>query len=53
MTTDSSHTSVGMTSIDRFLRPIAWQNAPEELLPAELREASTDIPRRVDGRLTP
>jgi NADP-dependent aldehyde dehydrogenase len=49
-TTSPLHTSVGMTSIGRFLRPVAWQNAPEELLPAELREVATGIPRRVDGR---
>lgn len=50
-TTSSLHTSVGATAIRRFLRPVAYQNVPEALLPAALREATTEIPRRVDGRL--
>ncbi|HET6561568.1 MAG TPA: aldehyde dehydrogenase family protein, partial [Marmoricola sp.] len=49
--TNSQHTSVGVTAIRRFLRPFVWQDAPEAVLPAELREGGTDIPRRVDGRL--
>jgi NADP-dependent aldehyde dehydrogenase len=51
-TTNPLHTSVGTTSIRRFLRPVAWQNAPEPLLPPELRDAAPGIPRRVDGTLT-
>ncbi|MFI7604432.1 aldehyde dehydrogenase family protein [Micromonospora sp. NPDC049366] len=47
------HTSVGATSIRRFLRPLAWQDAPEWVLPEELRDEYTAIPRRVDGRLEP
>lgn len=47
--TNTVHTSVGVTAIRRFLRPIAWQDAPQEVLPIELREESTDVPRRVDG----
>ncbi len=49
--TNSQHTSVGVTAIRRFLRPFVWQDAPEAVLPAELREGGTDIPPRVDGRL--
>lgn len=49
--TNSQHTSVGVTAIRRFLRPFVWQNAPEAVLPEELREGYTAIPRRVDGRL--
>ncbi|MEU5903107.1 aldehyde dehydrogenase (NADP(+)) [Micromonospora sp. NPDC047467] len=49
--TNAVHTSVGATSIRRFLRPLAWQNAPEWILPEELRDEYTVIPRRVDGRL--
>ncbi|MET7704895.1 aldehyde dehydrogenase (NADP(+)) [Micromonospora sp. NPDC005413] len=49
--TNAVHTSVGATSIRRFLRPLAWQNAPEWILPEELRDEFTAIPRRVDGRL--
>jgi NADP-dependent aldehyde dehydrogenase len=52
-TTNALHTSVGATSIRRFLRPVTWQNAPDALLPPELREAGPGIARRVDGTLTP
>jgi NADP-dependent aldehyde dehydrogenase len=52
--TTSQHTSVGATAIRRFLRPIAYQDAPEALLPAALRESNPlGIPRRVDGCLIP
>ena len=51
-TTSSLHTSVGATAIRRFLRPVAFQDTPESLLPDELREQTTfSIPRRVDGQL--
>lgn len=49
--TNTQHTSVGTSAIRRFLRPMTWQNAPAELLPAELTDDRTDIPRRVDGVL--
>ncbi len=49
--TNTLHTSVGPTAIRRFLRPVTWQNAPQSLLPNELREDDPGIPRRVDGRL--
>lgn len=51
-TTSVVHTSVGMTSIRRFLRPLTWQDAPESALPQELRDrpaAGFAVPRRVDG----
>jgi NADP-dependent aldehyde dehydrogenase len=35
--TNALHTSVGTTAIRRFLRPVAFQNVPEALLPKELR----------------
>jgi NADP-dependent aldehyde dehydrogenase len=35
----------------RFLRPLAWQDAPAEVLPEELRDGPVDVPRRVDGVL--
>jgi NADP-dependent aldehyde dehydrogenase len=35
-TTNPLHTSVGATSIRRWLRPVTYQNYPMELLPAEL-----------------
>ncbi|RBM19963.1 aldehyde dehydrogenase (NADP(+)) [Prauserella sp. PE36] len=50
--TNTVHTSVGTTSIRRFLRPFAWQGAPQAVLPAELRDGPVDVPRRVDGVLT-
>ncbi|MEF2976762.1 aldehyde dehydrogenase family protein [Subtercola sp. YIM 133946] len=49
--TNSLHTSVGVTAMRRFLRPIAWQNAPQSLLPAELRDGPLTVPTRVDGVL--
>ncbi|WP_280423344.1 aldehyde dehydrogenase (NADP(+)) [Nocardia carnea] len=49
--TNTQFTSVGATSIRRFLRPLAFQSAPEQLLPEELRDGPAGVPRRVDGRL--
>lgn len=49
--TNTQHTSVGVTAIRRFLRPLAWQDAPAEVLPEELRDGQVDVPRRVDGVL--
>ncbi len=49
-TTDSRTTSVGALAIERFLRPVCYQDMPETLLPALLREAEARrLPRRVDG----
>ncbi len=36
-TTDARSTSVGTAAIERFVRPVCWQDFPEELLPIELR----------------
>ncbi|MEV6533882.1 aldehyde dehydrogenase (NADP(+)) [Streptomyces sp. NPDC051639] len=50
--TTSTSTSVGGTAIERWLRPVAYQGAPEALLPAELRDDNPlDLPRRFNGRL--
>lgn len=50
--TTSTSTSVGGTAIERWLRPVAYQNVPEALLPAELRDDNPlGLPRRFDGRL--
>jgi NADP-dependent aldehyde dehydrogenase len=50
--TTSTSTSVGGTAIERWLRPVAYQNAPEALLPAELRDDNPlGLPRRYDGQL--
>ncbi len=37
-TTSPLHTSVGPAAIARFLRPVAYQDLPDDLLPAALRE---------------
>ncbi|MFA9429905.1 aldehyde dehydrogenase (NADP(+)) [Egicoccus sp. AB-alg2] len=49
---DPRFTSVGTKAIDRFLRPVTFQDVPDPLLPDELKEANPlNVPRRVDGRL--
>ena len=41
-------------AIDRFLRPVAYQNAPQELLPAPLQDANPwNVSRRIDGSVVP
>jgi NADP-dependent aldehyde dehydrogenase len=48
-TTAPLHTSVGSRAIDRFLRPVTYQNAPRELLPEALRDGNPlGIPRTVN-----
>ncbi|MFE0730519.1 aldehyde dehydrogenase (NADP(+)) [Streptomyces antibioticus] len=50
--TTSTSTSVGGTAVERWLRPVVYQNAPAALLPPELRdENELGLPRRYDGRL--
>lgn len=50
--TNTQFTSVGATAVRRFQRPVAYQDAPEQLLPQALREENPlGIPRRVDGVL--
>ncbi|MFS0865808.1 aldehyde dehydrogenase (NADP(+)) [Microbacterium sp. 179-B 1A2 NHS] len=50
--TTSLHTSVGATAVRRFLRPVVYQDAPEALLPAPLRDASlASLPHRRNGVL--
>lgn len=52
-TTDGRSTSVGTLAIERFLRPVAYQDVPQALLPAVLRDDNPeDAWRRVDGELT-
>ncbi|WP_172582481.1 hypothetical protein [Subtercola boreus] len=50
--TNSQHTSVRVTALRRWLRPVAWQNASQQLLPAELRDGPLAVPTRLDGVLT-
>ncbi|MBD8734290.1 aldehyde dehydrogenase (NADP(+)) [Sphingomonas sp. CFBP 13706] len=47
-TSDGRTTSVGSLAIDRFLRPVSYQNLLPELLPACVRD-DTDAPRLMDG----
>ncbi|MGC9538726.1 aldehyde dehydrogenase (NADP(+)) [Streptomyces sp. UG1] len=50
--TTSTSTSVGGTAIERWMRPVAYQGAPEALLPVELRDENPlGLPRRFNGRL--
>ncbi|MPZ27443.1 MAG: aldehyde dehydrogenase family protein [Micromonosporaceae bacterium] len=52
-TTNAGHTSVGVTAIRRFQRPVVYQNAPDPLLPPALQDGNPwRIPRRVNGTLT-
>jgi NADP-dependent aldehyde dehydrogenase len=49
-TSDTRTTSVGTLAINRFLRPVAYQNLPPELLPAPLQDANPwHLNRRIDG----
>lgn len=48
---DSRFTSVGMTSIERFLRPVSYQGFPDALLPEVLRDSNQlGLPRSIDGQ---
>jgi acyl-CoA reductase-like NAD-dependent aldehyde dehydrogenase len=52
-TTVPLHTSVGVTAVRRFQRPVVYQNVPEYALPAPLRDANPlGFPRRVNGKVT-
>jgi len=49
-TSDGRSTSVGALAIQRFLRPVCYQNLPDRLLPPALRsENPLKLLRRVDG----
>ncbi|WDY55929.1 aldehyde dehydrogenase (NADP(+)) [Pseudomonas sp. PSKL.D1] len=49
-TSDARGTSVGSLAIDRFLRPVCYQNCPDALLPQALRDANPlGLLRLVDG----
>jgi NADP-dependent aldehyde dehydrogenase len=51
--TMASMTATGPDSIYRWTRPVCFQNAPDALLPAELRDGNPlGIERRVAGELT-
>ena len=53
-TSDPRTTSVGTLATDRFLRPVAYQNLPDALLPEPVRDDNPwGLTRLVDGRLEP
>ena len=53
-TSDPRTTSVGSLAIDRFLRPVSYQNLAQPVLPPELRDEAfgNGVPRLIDGALT-
>lgn len=52
-TVGSIHTSVGVTAVRRFQRPVSYQDTPDRLLPEVLRDANgLGVERRVNGRIT-
>jgi NADP-dependent aldehyde dehydrogenase len=52
-TTAPAHTSVGVTSVLRFLRAVAFQDAPAALLPPELQDDNPlGLLRQVNGVVT-
>ncbi|GAA3710778.1 aldehyde dehydrogenase (NADP(+)) [Gordonia hankookensis] len=52
-TSDSRTTSVGSLAIERFLRPVAYQDVPSSLLPSSIADGNPEqLWRRIDGELT-
>jgi alpha-ketoglutaric semialdehyde dehydrogenase len=52
-TTFPAHTSVGSAAIERFLRPVTFQDYPAALLPPALRDENPlRLARLVDGEMT-
>lgn len=49
-TSDGRTTSVGSMAIDRFVRPVSYQNLAPVLLPEDLRDGATGAPRLLDGQ---
>lgn len=51
-TSDPRSTSVGAAAIERFLRPVCYQDLPDDLLPLLLRDGNPlGLPRRIDGEV--
>ena len=49
-TSDSRTTSVGTLAMDRFLRPVCYQDIADDLLPPALQQANPwALPRKIDG----
>jgi NADP-dependent aldehyde dehydrogenase len=52
-TSDARGTSVGTLAIDRYLRPVCYQNYPQSLLPEALKDENPfNILRLVNGDMT-
>jgi NADP-dependent aldehyde dehydrogenase len=50
-TSNAAATSVGAAALDRFVRPVTYQSAPDAWLPPTVRADNPwNLPRRVDGR---
>jgi len=50
-TSDGRSTSVGTRAIERFLRPVSYQDFPDPVLPPELQEANPlGLTRLIDGK---
>ncbi|MGW3497909.1 aldehyde dehydrogenase family protein [Streptomyces sp. NPDC001020] len=50
-TSNAAATSVGAAALDRFVRPVTYQSAPDAWLPLAVRADNPwNLPRRVDGR---
>ncbi|HEY1997015.1 aldehyde dehydrogenase (NADP(+)) [Paraburkholderia sp.] len=51
-TSDGRSTSVGSLAINRFLRPVSYQDVPDALLPEALKTSNPlKLNRRLDGKL--
>ena len=51
-TSNAAATSVGAAALARFVRPVAYQSAPDAVLPpAARRDNPWGLPRRVNGRI--
>jgi NADP-dependent aldehyde dehydrogenase len=52
-TSDGRSTSVGSLAIDRFLRPVSYQDLPDAILPDALKSSNPlQLNRRLDGKLS-
>lgn len=52
-TSDSRTTSVGSRAIERYLRPVCYQDVPKSLLPSAIADGNPDdLWRRIDGQLS-
>lgn len=52
-TTDARTTSIGTTAVERFVRPVCYQDFPQSALPPELRDDNPrKIWRMIDGQMT-